>query len=330
MKTSKKGSKQAEKSLEKQRYSRHRFLTISRIFRYGLNSFFRNSWLSIAATAVMTITLLIIFSAAAIQNVLSDTLGDLREKVDMSIYLKTDTTDEAGAQLTSELNKLPSVVSVTYISAEEARAQIAEENGDDADMLAALKEATNMTPATLRVVINDIDDTSELENFVENNELVKEYISDDYEPSFAGERRGTIKSIGRAVSFAQKVGIGAASIFVVVSALIIFNTIRMAIFNRKEEIQMMKLIGASRSFIRGPFLVESVIYGILAALIATGVGIFCLNQVAETLNTYQISVQSTLDILNNQAVIVTLSMIGIGTVVGIISSLLATRRYLKI
>ncbi len=322
--------KHDSKSTSAQKRNRRKLLSFFRVIRYGTDSFIRNSWLSVAATAVMTITLLIIFTAFVAQNILTDTVGNLSNKVDMSIYLKTETTDKVGADLKAELQKLSSVRTVTYISADDASAQIAQDNKSSSGVLEALNEATNKNPATLRVVIKDINDTSQLEGFVANDTTLKKYLSVDYKPSFAGDRRNTIKSIGRAVNFAQQVGVVAGMIFVGISSLIIFNTIRMAIFNRKEEIQMMKLIGADKSFIRGPFLIESIMYGFIAAVIATGLGIWGLYSSIQTLNSYQIVVQPTLDLATLYAGIVLLSMIAIGAVIGIISSLLATHRYLKL
>jgi cell division transport system permease protein len=318
------------KAFAAQKRSRRRVLTFFRVIRYGTDSFARNSWLSVAATAVMTITLLIIFTVFVTHTILVDTVSNLSSKVDMSIYLKTDTTDKVGANLSSEIMKLSSVRSVTYISANAARAAIAQENSDDPAVLAAINEATNMNPATLRVVIKDINDTTQLQNFVNKDALLKDHISPDYKPSFAGERRNTIKTIGRAVNFIQQMGIIIGIVFVVISSLIIFNTIRMAIFNRKEEIQMMKLIGADKSFIRGPFLIEAIIYGIIAALIATGAGIWGLYSSTKTLASYQISVDPTIHLVTYYLPVVVISMIGIGAVIGIISSLFATYKYLKI
>jgi cell division transport system permease protein len=317
-------------ALISKKQNRRRMLTFWRIVRYGTDSFLRNSWLSVAATAVMTITLLIIFTAAVTQNILDNTITDLQNKVDMSIYLKTETTDKVGNDIKAELKKLSSVKSVEYISAAEAREQIAKENSSNSSVLAAINEATNKNPATLRVVVKNIDDTSQLEKFVATNDLVKKNINPDYKPSFAGERSSAIKSIGRAVNFAQVVGLGAGLLFVVISALIIFNTIRMAIFNRREEIQMMKLIGADQSFIRGPFLVEAIIYGIIAAFISTGLGVWVLFASSNTLSSYQISVHNTINMITIYLPLVILGMIFIGAVIGVISSLLATRRYLKL
>lgn len=318
------------KSFAHQKRSRRKLLTFFRMFKYGFDSFIRNSWLSVAATAVMTITLLIIFTAFIAQNILTDTVGDLRNKVDMSIYLKTETTDADSVELIAELQKLSSVRSVTYCSALCAREHNVETNKDDNGMLEAIKEATNKNPATLRVIINDINDTTQLQDFVDNNALLKDHLNTNYAPSFAGERRNTIQSIGRAVNFIQQVGIAAGSVFVAISSLIIFNTIRMAIFNRKEEIQMMKLIGADKSFIRGPFLVESVLYGFIAAIIATGLGIWGLFASSATLSSYEISVQPAINLVTLYPGVILLSMITVGSIIGIISSLFATYRYLKL
>jgi cell division transport system permease protein len=318
------------KSFAKQQQNRRKWLTFVRMCRYGINNFSRNAWLTIAATAVMTITLLIIFSAVATRSILAETVGQLRDKVDMSIYLKTDTTDTEAGAITDQLKKLSSVRSVTYVSAEAGRTQIVLDNKNDVQYLDALKEATNKNPAILRVVIQDINDTSQLSDFVKTNDLLKKHLDTSREPSFAGERRASIASIGRAISFAEKVGLAASVLFVAISSLIIFNTIRMAIFNRKEEIQMMKLIGADRSFIRGPFLVEAIVYGFIAAIIATGLGFAGLFASSKTLASYQISVQPTIDFVTIYAPFVLMSMIVIGAFIGIVSSLLATQRYLKL
>lgn len=321
--------KMDSKTFAKHKMKKRRLLTFYRVIRYGFENFMRNSWLSVAATAVMTITLLIVFIVTASKFILTDTISDLGDKVDMSIYLKTDTTDKVGDELRAKVEALSSVRSVDYISAEKARNLTAQENKNDAAFLDAIKEATNMYPATLRIVVKDINDTSELENFVNNNDLVKEQLNANYPPSFAGEKRDTIKSIGRVVSFIQEVGIAIGAVFVIISSLIIFNTISMAIFNRREEIQMMNLIGADKNFVRGPFLVESVIYGIIAALLASGIGFWGLYKATGVLASYEVSVQPTINMFSKYAIVVVLAVIAVGSLIGIVSSTLATRKYLK-
>lgn len=322
--------KVSSKTISMQKRHRRQWITFMRMCRYGVNNFTRNAWLTIAATAVMTITLLVVFISFVSHNVLVDTVDQLRDKVSMSIYLTTETEQSDIDTAVAEIKELSTVTSVDVRSPEEAREEFVQQNKDDSGTLDAVKEATNRFPWTLSVKVTNINDTQQLADIVANNKAVSDHVDPNRDPSFAGSRRSAIESIGRAADFAQKIGIIASAIFVGISMLIIFNTIRMAIFNRREEIQMMKLIGAERSFIRGPFLVEAIVYGFFAALIATGLGFGLLVLAAPSLQTYDINIDPTLTLMTYYAGFVLLAMIGIGAVIGVISSLLATRRYLKI
>lgn len=318
------------KAFAQQKRNRRQWLTFVRMCRYGVNNFSRNAWLTVAATAVMTITLLVVFTTLAARNVLLDTVGVIRDNVDMSIYVNTDIKDEDVKKIESGLKNLSTVKAVAYISPKEARDNFAKTNSGDAGVLNALNEATNRFPGTFRVKLTDINDTSQLQKFVKEDAAVKANIDPNRKPSFAGERKSAIANIGRWVGFAEKAGLVASIIFVAISSLIVFNTIRMAIFNRKDEIQMMKLIGADGSFIRGPFLVEAVVYGFIAAVIATILGVIILQASSEKLLSYGVSVESTLNLTTTYIGFVVLGMIFLGGLIGVISSLLATRRYLKI
>ena len=324
-------AKNAEpKAFAQNKRGRRQWLTFVRMCRYGINNFSRNTWLTIAATAVMTITLLIMFMTLVARNVLIDTVNEIKQKVDMSIYVNTDTSDEDAKAIQSEIQKLPSVKSVTYVSPQQARTDFANQNASDAQTLEALDEATNKLPGTFRVQIADINDPSQLDKFVKTDDLYKQHADPNHPASFSGERRSAIQNIGRAVQFAESAGAIASIIFIVISALIVFNTIRMAIFNRKEEIQMMKLIGADRSFIRGPFVVEAVVYGFIAAVIATILGVLALYGMRDKLASYEVAVNGTIQGVTVYIGAVLLAMMLAGAAIGVVSSLLATRKYLKI
>ncbi len=320
---------QEPKALTQGRKTRRRWLTFVRMCRYGVNNFSRNMWLTVAATAVMTITLLIMFMTLVARQVLIDTVNEIKDKVDMSIYVDTDTTADQAAAIRDAISKLPTVTSVVYISPEQGREDFAKQNKGDIQTLDALNEATNKLPGIFRIKIVDINDPAELNKFVNNNELYQEHKDPDREPSFQGDRRTAIETIGRWVEFAERGGLIASVVFMIISALIVFNTIRMAIFNRKEEIQMMKLIGADRSFIRGPFVVEAIVYGFIAALIATGLGIGALYALKDRINEW-VTISGTIDLVTAYLGLILLAMILVGSVIGVISSLLATRKYLRI
>src|SRR6185312_1645799 len=109
------------KAFAKQKQGRRKWLTFVRMCRYGINNFSRNTWLTIAATAVMTITLLIIFMTLIARQVLVDTVDQIKDKVDMSIYVRTDTSGSDAAKIQAEIEKRSDVKSVSYISPVQAR-----------------------------------------------------------------------------------------------------------------------------------------------------------------------------------------------------------------
>lgn len=316
--------------LTQQKRHRRQWLTFLRMCRYGINNLSRNLWLTLAATAVMTITLLVIFTTVVAQNVLNDSVEVLSKKVDMSIYLKGDTDAMTVDKLMAKIRSLPNVTDVKYISANQSREDFIQRYKSDPKALNAVNNATDKFFASIRVNLQDINDTASLDNFVKTEQSLKPHLEPDRPPSFAGERRETIKSLGKGIDFAQKAGLGASVLFVAISSLIVFNTIRMAIFNRRDEIEMMKLIGANRGFIRGPFIVEAMIYGVIAALIATLLGFLLVIASGPGLEQYGVAIAHTSDALVLYLPLVILAMCGIGALIGTVSSMLATRKYLKL
>ncbi len=318
------------KVLMQQKRRRRQVITFGRIIKYGLNSFARNAWLSVAATAVMTITLLIIFGSLVARTVLIDTVEDIKDKVDISIYIEKDTPSADVDKMKESILALESVRGVQYVSPEEARKNFASRNSSDEDIRAALIEAENEFFGILNVKLVDIGDTEELRNLVDSNSAIKENLDPDHPPTYASSRKEVIDNIANSIGFAEKVGLLAGAIFTTIASLIIFNTVRMAIFNRREEIYMMKLIGANRSFIRGPFIVEAVVCGVIASVVATGLGYAVISVIKTKLETYGIIVAPLAEVLQSHILLVLLAMMATGSLIGIISSWTATRRYLKI
>lgn len=322
--------KQNSKVLQGKKRQRRQWITFMRMVRYGINNFTRNAWLTIAATAVMTITLLIIFMTVAAQNILTNSVDAISQRVDMSIYLLPETTADQANEISDQLRQLSNVRQVEFISSEQARERAANDNRRDGQVLDAINEATNRLPATLRISLYDINDTSQLDSFVSDSQTLQVHINPDRDPSFAGPRRDAIQNIASWTVLAQRIGLVMSAVFVIISSLIIFNTIRMAIFSRKDEIQMMKLIGADRRFIRGPFVVEAIVYGVIAALIATAAGYGIMVFLDGRLTDFGVDVATSIELLMRYIGVVVVVMVLLGATIGTISSLLATRRYLKI
>lgn len=313
----------------KTKQRRRRLLTTSRVFRYGLSSFSRNAWLTVAATAIMSVTLIIIFLTVSARQILVETVATISSQVEMSIYLKGTVDTSTVDEISNRLRKLDNVSGVRFISAEEARQQQAEQFADDPETLEAIKESSNEMSATLRVAIVDLNDRSSLDNFVKTDKLYQDNRDPRQEPSFTNDKQQAINTIGRWVKYASIGGSIAAVVFVTISSLVVFNTIRMAIFNRKDEIQMMKLIGAERGFIRGPFIVEAVLYGIIASVIAMIAGAGLLFLAEKSMSNAGLPIGEVISYLKAYFVLILAALMIIGAVIGATSSWIATRKYLK-
>lgn len=313
-----------------QKHKRRQWLTFVRMCRYGVHNFSRNAWLTVAATAMMTLTLFVVMVSLMSRNILLDSVALIRDKVDMSIYIRHDAPAKELAKMRGDIAGLTGVRTVTLITPEQAQKDYAETNKNNPGLLNALTIANTKFSYVFRVNLTDINNTQSLEEYIKTNKLYQTYKDPKREASFAGEKRAAIDNIGRWVNFAEKAGLAVSVILITISSLIVFNTIRMAIFNRKEEIQMMKLIGADKGFIRGPFVVEAIVYGFIAALLATGLGVLVLMLARQKLESYGIQVGQTMYIVTTYSGVVLLGLIAIGALIGIISSLFATRRYLKI
>ena len=326
----KKQKKQNSKVLMEQKRRRRKLLTFWRIIKYGANSFRRNAWLSVAATAVMTVTLVIIFGSLLMRMAITNTVDSLTEKIGVSVYLKQDVSDEDVAKMTKSIESLSSVKKVEYTSASQARDNFAKKKAGEDAYTQALIEASNEFFASFSITLVDIGDTSELKNLVDTDKTIQANLHESKEPTYESSRKDSIETLANAFSVVEKVGLAAAILFVLISSLIIFNTIRMTIFNRREEIYMMKLIGANRGFIRGPFLVEASMYGLIAALVATAAGYGLIFAAKAPLAQYGLPFDSTINLMVDYFGLVLLGMIAIGVFIGVASSYVATRKYLKI
>lgn len=307
-----------------------RTLTFVRMCRYGVNNFSRNAWLTVAATAVMSITLLIIFMTFAARQVLLSTVDGISKQTEISVYLSGKTKEKDIFLLIDRIKKLDDVEGVTYVSAEQARQEQADQYKDDPEALEAIKESSNEMSATLNIAVKNLTNHKGLDRFLENDDLYEKHKDPRKQPSTSGTRKQVISTIGSWVRLASIGGSIATVVFVIVSFLVVFNTIRMAIFNRKDEIRMMKLIGADKSFIRGPFVVEAIMYGFIAAIIASASGYALIVWAEAPMTKYGIPIDDLLSMLTGYFGLVILVMIVLGAVIGITSSLIATRKYLKL
>lgn len=325
-------SKKSLRAMQKTR-KRHVVRERARIVKYGTKGFGRNIWLSTAATVVMAITLIILFVTVVASVILTNTADLMKDKIDITIYFKPNTTKEALGELSEAISADANVKSVETSTSEEEYAKFLEENGESDEILNILDDdMTKMMiakmQATMRIKVHDVDNLDSIRDIVDNSELFRNYTDKEKAPTY-DVNRAEIATINSWARIARTGGVILAAVFLVISILIIFSTIRMAIFSRREEIYMMKLVGADKSFIRGPFLIEAEICGVIAGTVA-GVVSFCgFKVMSPKLASYGINVDSINNVLDsNQLILVFLAFIVMGMVIGRISARLAVSKYL--
>lgn len=307
-----------------------RFITIERVFKNGVINFGRNIWIAIAAIAMMAITLTILLFAFVANATFNHTIEELTEGIDVVVFLKDDITEPARNDLIEELRSVENVESVKYISKEQALKAYIQQNTDNPDLLAAISETDNPLPASIVIKPKDPNQIQSIQTFLDKAEQ-KALQSEP--TSYSGDRKAAIDKITRATRFFQQAGVVGIIVFILISMLIIFNTIRMAIFNRRDELIIMRLLGASPWYIKGPFMVETMLYGAVAAVISLAVcgALFAVSsQTLEASSLGLLDISYSGDFFSNNLWKILTIQISVGIIIGAASSAFATRRYLKL
>ena len=322
--------KKAQPPVENKMNRDHKFITLERIFKNGFVNFGRNIWLAIAAMAMMAVTLTILLFAIVANATFSHTISDITSHIDVSVYLKDEVSDEQRNDLIVELKQIDNVQAVGYTSKDQALKNYRAQNIDNPELLAAISETDNPLPASLVISPKDPNKLDTIKDYLDKPEI--EALQSD-PTSYSGDRKAAIDKIAKATQFFRQAGIIGIIIFIIISMLIIFNTIRMTIFNRRDELVIMRLLGATPGYIRGPFIVETMLYGVVAAAVSL---IVCGGLFAVASSTLQASSLGLLDIKyssdyfsNNLWLILTAQILA-GIIIGAASAAIATRRYLKL
>lgn len=300
-------------------------VTFRRVLGYGWNSFRRNGWLSTATILVMMLTLFVIGGLILTSVIANTILRDLEGKIDISMTFKKGTTESAIATVKSDIQTLPEVREVVYISAAEALANFKERHKDDPTILASLEELGDENPllAALNIKAEDPSDFASIAKFLQG----KNYSHVEKINYF--ENQKVIDRLSGVVRGVRSLGIAIVLVLGFVAVLVAFNTVRLAIYTAREEINIMKLVGATNWYIRGPFMIEGVLHGAIAALL-TSLLFFPITWILSPkifLFIQNVNLQSYF--FANFFQFLTILLI-VGIFLGVGSSLLAVRRYLRI
>ena len=300
-------------------------ILLSRIIKYGFQNFWRNGLLSSATVAVMTLTLilcsaLILFGAAG-----RTALEALREKIDISIYFKTDINENQILAVKKSLERLEEVKRVEYVSREEALAIFKERHKDDPTIIQSLEElAYNPLSASLNIKAKD----------PKNYAGIAAYLESDVPPEIVdkitySQNQLVIERLNRIINALRGGGLVIVLVLALVACLVAFNTIRLAIHSNRESIEIMRLVGASNSLIRGPYIVEGVILALTASIITSIILIPLIHLSAPYLRIFIPEFNLTAYFWQKFFLLFIVQSF-IGIVLGIFSSLIAIRKHLKI
>jgi cell division transport system permease protein len=241
------------------------FTLLKRIFRTSWSNFKRNLGLSLATIFVLFITISLFSYLFLFRQISKSLITELEEKVDISVYFKEDVPEEEILKVQEKISKMSEVKEVEYISREMAKEKFIQKHKENPLLMASLEEiGENPFLASLNIKAQKPEDYQIIANFLENSDF-KDLVE---QPIDYYQRKPIIDKLALITSTINKVGIGLSLILIIISFLVAFNTIRLAIFSQREEISIMRLVGASNWFIRAPFLIQGIISGFFATLIS--------------------------------------------------------------
>ncbi len=309
----------------------------TRVVKYGTINFGRNIWLSTAATLVMTMTLIVLAVTLVATVVLSETADAMRDRIDITLFFKPGTSSDILAQAKDAALTLENVKSAEVRTSEEEYTNFLEENKDNTLLIETLEDPDmdmrstmiSTMQSTLRLKVHDPDNLDSIKQLVASDITFVKNLDPNEEPTY-DINHDEIATITKWAGIAKTGGMVLSVVFLVISILVIFNTIRMAIFSRREEIYMMKLVGADRNFIRGPFLVEAQLSGVVSGLLAFGLSYAGFRFLEPRLDAYGIDIDTIADVLDsNQIIYVILAMVLTGILIGSLSARLAVHKYMR-
>lgn len=286
----------------------------------SLKSVFRNFSLSIASISCITITLILVAVAVLLSENVSKFTSDIEKDVTIVVYINKDATDTDIEALKTKIELLSNIDSITFMSKESIRKDMAKESDGLGTILSEYDETNN---PLLNEYLVKVKDT---ESIGVTAKLIKE-LSGVYQVKY-GE--GMVEELVKIFDIVKKIMVVIVIGLIIVTAFLISNTIKITINNRKRQIEIMRLVGASNTYIKTPFFFEGIILGFIGSIIPVLLTAFGYTYLYDKMNgilfTEVISLVNPNDLMLNTILII----VSIGVVVGAIGSSRAVRRYLKI
>lgn len=306
------------------------WINVKRIVNAGFVNFWRNGFVSLASVLIMVVTLFVLGAVVFSGALLESSLTALRDKVDVNVYFMTNAPESDILSLKTSLEALPEVAMVEYISREQALADFQERHNDDQTILNALAELDdNPLGAVFNVRAVETSQYESIAAFLESDAALGSGNQIIIDKVNYYDNKPVIEKLSEIIDSSERLGFALSTILIVLSLIITFNTIRLAIYTAREEISVMRLVGASTAYVRGPFVVEGVMYGVVAGIIVVALFYPITLWMGPFTERFFGSINIFDYYLSNFGQIFLL-LLGAGVILGAISSYLAVRRYLQV
>lgn len=242
--------------------------TIKRIIKAGFVNFWRNGSVSVSAVFVMVIALFMIGSTLLLTAFLGTTLKEIEDKIDINIYLTPQASESAILDLKKALETFPEVREISYVKSEDALVAFRERHKDDHRIIQALDEVgANPLTSVLNIKAKESSQYEGIAKALEGESALSAGSLSIIGKVNYNDNKVAIDRLSRLITGVKKLGGMITAIMIGISILITFNTIRLAIYIAREEIGVMRLVGGNKEYIRGPFVIEGIIYGFVAGLL---------------------------------------------------------------
>ena len=240
------------------------FTIISRIFHFGFKNFWRNGWLTTATVAIMTLALLVFVGLIFLGVVTSRAAASIEDKIDISVYFNTNTSEDQILSIEQSLKGLPQVANVEYVSQDQALAIFKQNHAGDQTITQAVNELdTNPLEASLNVKAKNPSEYGAIADYLGSSDLSQYIDSVSYT-----QNQSIIDRLAKIVKNVEVGGLILMIVFALIAGLVVFNTIRLAIYSSRDEIGVMRVVGASNALVRGPYIVEGMVCGGIAAILS--------------------------------------------------------------
>jgi len=304
-------------------------ITLLRIFKFALQGFFRNFWLSLVTITMMLMAVLSVTLLMAMDYIRETTIKSVENQIDILVEIKPEISREQVENFVIAVDDLDEVEEIAIISPEQNKEIFLQNNTDERikDVLNIYAEDENPFSYSLAIKAYKLSQYDNIIDFINQEKyssLVENSDIDTHE-----EIIGKINSIA---NFLNKYSWYITGIFLLISVVVIFNTIRISIYSRRDEIMIMKLVGAGNAFVRLPFVLESVFYALAAVLVVVALAYPLINFIQPSLNGY-FQGNQVIDLVGyfrDNFVSIFIYQFLVLALLNVVSTVIAVRRYLQV